>query len=81
MIRQFVVHEIQNQTETPIVFPVVNETEAAKKASEALAYARYYQIMAVAVESAVTYHGANIVYMEGDNQTMIDGRIIDRSEG
>lgn len=80
MKRQFVVNEVQNTTVVPVTFPVADETEAAKKAAEALAYSRYYQIMAVAVESSVLYHGANIIFMEGTNQTMIDGRIIDRSE-
>lgn len=81
MIRQFVVNEIQNQSVIPLVFSVADDSEAAKKAAEALAYSRFYQIMAAAVESAVIYHGANIIYMEGTNQLMIDGRMIDRSEG
>lgn len=81
MIRQFVVNEIQNQTIVPLVFAVADDTDAAKKASEVLAYSRYFQIMAAAVESPVTYHGANIVYMEGVNQTMVEGQIFDRSEG
>ena len=81
MIRQFVVNEIQNQTIAPLVFAVADDTDAAKKAAEVLAYSRYFQIMAAAVESSITYHGANIVYMEGVNQTMVEGRIFDRSEG
>ena len=81
MIRQYQVDEIQNQTSTPFVYLVADETLAAKKAAEALAYSKFYQIMAAAVESNVTYHGARIIFMEGENQTMIDGRMIDRSEG
>ena len=57
MIRQFVTNEIQNQSITPFTFLVADDTLAAKKAAEALAYAKYFSIMSIAVQSAVTYHG------------------------
>lgn len=81
MIRQYVVNEIQNQSIIPLTYLVSDDTLAAKKAAEVLAYSKYFQIMAAAVESPVLYHGANIIYMEGDNQTMVEGRIFDKAEG
>lgn len=74
------VDEIQNDSIIPWTFPV-SQQYPTKDDAEAAAYAMYYGIMSAAVQSQVSYHGARIIKMEGINQIILEGRIIDRTGG
>lgn len=72
-MNKYIVNEIQNNSIIPIIFDEAEHSDA-----EDLAYSRYFTIMAAAAISDVPYHGANIIKLDGVNQSLIEGRIYDR---
>lgn len=61
MLNQFIVHEIQGTSDTPVTFPVPDGTDPEIIKEDALA--RFHSIMTAAYSGDVEYAGAYMVYM------------------